>query len=132
MTVEEALKILREYSCTQIKIPASEAEKQQLQQGVILITKLSEWENLGVCADNSSQGFAVLKSYLKAMGYEANFDSASISTSNDSVYIKYNTQKRSYLIDSYVGEYRGVLISCQSEDDRVMGTYGHLPLDLFA
>ncbi len=37
----------------------------------------------------------------------------------------------SYYLDQYTGEYRGVLVSCQSEDDLIAGTYGHFPLDLF-
>ena len=131
LTVEEALKILREYSCTQIKTPSSQAEQEQLQQAVILITSLSEWENLGVCADNAKVGFAALASYLKALGYEADFDSASIPASEDPVYIKFSTQRMSHFLDSYSGEYRGMLISCQAEDEAIAGTYGHLPLDLF-
>ncbi|NES92001.1 DUF1824 family protein, partial [Okeania sp. SIO2B9] len=40
--------------------------------------------------------------------------------------------KESYHLESYIGEYRGVLVSCQSaEDTGINGTYGHLPLDLF-
>ena len=131
LTVEEALKILRAYSCTQIKTPSSQAEKEQLQQAVILIVSLSEWENLGVCADNAKVGFATLASYLKALGYEADFDSTSIPASEDPVYIKFSTQKMSHFLDSYSGEYRGILISCQAEDEAIAGTYGHLPLDLF-
>ena len=38
----------------------------------------------------------------------------------------------SYYLDDYIGKYRGVLVSCQSEDDKIVGTYGHFPLDLFS
>ena len=130
-TVEHALSVLREYSCMQQKTPTSEAEKQQLREALLLITSLSESENLGICADNTTVGFTVLLSYLTALGYQANFDIASISTSKDPVYIKFNAQKMSHFVDAYKGEYRGVLVSCQAEDEAIAGTYGHLPLDLF-
>ena len=73
LTVQDALKILREYSCVQVKNAESEAEKEQLRQALELIASLSESENLGVCADNAVQGFASLSSYLKALfrGFEA-------------------------------------------------------------
>ncbi|MGL5508894.1 MAG: DUF1824 family protein [Microcoleaceae cyanobacterium] len=48
------------------------------------------------------------------------------------MYIKFNGMKQTYHLDSYQGEYRGVLVSCQSSDPQMVnGTYGHLPLDLF-
>ncbi|NET88990.1 MAG: DUF1824 family protein [Kamptonema sp. SIO1D9] len=131
-TVKEARKILDRFSCTQVKEVESVAEKKQLREALLLISGLSESENLGVCADNSQQGFAALSSYLQAMGYQSNFDSAAITPVEKPVYIKYNTQKKAYYLDSYTGEYRGVLVSCQSEDDRVNGVYGHLPLNLFS
>jgi hypothetical protein len=48
------------------------------------------------------------------------------------IYIKFNGMKQTYHLDSYQGEYRGVLVSCQSSDPQMVnGTYGHLPLNLF-
>jgi hypothetical protein len=131
LSVEEALKILKEYSCVQIKTVESEVDKEQLRQALLLVTSFSEYENLGICADNVQQGFAALSGYLKALGYETSLDLASIPESQDGVYIKFNTQKMSYYLDSYTGHYRGVLISCQSENDNLVGTYGHFPLNLF-
>ena len=137
LTIKEALKILGEYSCIQIKTVDSEGDKKQLQQALLLITSLSEYENLGVCADNAIQGFGALQSYLKALGYEGegccDSDLIPKSEENKPVYIKFSTQRMSYFLDSYTGEYRGVLVSCQSEEnDAIVGTYGHLPLDLFS
>ncbi|MGH2414825.1 MAG: DUF1824 family protein [Microcystaceae cyanobacterium] len=131
LTVQKALNILKEFSCIQIKTVETEAEKEQLRQALLLITNLSEHENLGICADNAIQGFAALSSYLQALGYDVSFDRASISSSNEPVYIKFNTQRMAHFVDSYTGSYRGVLVSCQSENDILVGTYGHLPLDLF-
>jgi hypothetical protein len=164
LTVEEALKILKEYSCVQIRTVTSKINSEELRQALLLITNLSEYENLGICADNAEEGFTALSEYLKAFKYDLNVDSllraesekkSSASQKKDdrsyfnangdkivsvgekttvegAVYIKFNTQKKTYYLDSYTGSYRGVLVSCQSENDTLVGTYGHFPLDLFA
>lgn len=131
LTADEALKILKRYSCIEIKTIELEADKEQLRQAIKLVVSLSESENFGVCADNSQEGFEALESYLKALGYIPQIN-PDLSDINDSpIYIKFSTHKMSYYTDSYSGTYRGVLISCQSEDDKLTGTYGHFPLDLF-
>ncbi|GBF80093.1 DUF1824 family protein [Aphanothece sacrum] len=131
LTIDEALKILKEYSCIDIKIIESETDKEQLRQAIKLLVSLSASENFGVCANNYQQGFEALESYLKALGYIPQIN-PNLSDINDSpIYIKFSTHKMSYYTDSYSGSYRGVLISCQSEDDKLTGTYGHFPLDLF-
>ena len=131
LTVPEALKLLKKYSGIRVKTPQSDAEKQTLQQALLLIVAQSESSNLGVCADRLEQGLTALSSYLKAFGYSFQFDKASPSDGDSPVYLKFNSQKASYYLDSYTGTYRGVLVSCQSEDDVIAGTYGHFPLDLF-
>ncbi len=130
LTVDSALKLLKEYSCIQIKKVATETEKEQLRQALKLITSLSEYENIGICADTLEDGLTALYSYLNALGYGAP-KLKSLSPHQGSVYIKYNTHKQSYYVDSYTGTYRGVLISYQTENDKIVGTYGHFPLDLF-
>ncbi|HEY9658957.1 MAG TPA: DUF1824 family protein [Allocoleopsis sp.] len=45
--------------------------------------------------------------------------------------MKFNPNASSCYADSYTGEHRGVLVSCQSADDGINEMYGHLPLDLF-
>ncbi len=130
LTTDRALKILKSYDCTQTTDTISLAEKEQLRDCLLLIVSLSESENIGICADNSQQGFTALASYLQAFGYPSNFQAIDVSQSSEPVYIKFNTQKMSYYLDKYTGKYRGVLVSCQSEDD-IAGTYGHFPLDLF-
>ncbi len=131
LAVDEALNILKSYSCIEIKTVESQVEREQLQQALRLVTRLSESENFGVCADNAKQGFAALDSYLKALGYEYQTNPESIPNQNEPVYIKFNTQKMSHYLDAYPGTYRGVLVSCQSDKDKLSGTYGHFPLDLF-
>lgn len=129
--IDEALKLLNLYSCAQVKNTEPKVEGEQLRQAILLITSLSESENLGVCADNSQLGFAAIKSYLQALGYQNALLDDVLPNNQEPVYIKFNTSKMSYYLDEYTGKYRGVLISCQSEDDRIVGTYGHFPLDLF-
>ncbi len=131
LTLKEAIQILKQYSCIQLKTVDSEEEKQQLRQALIQVVMVSEYENLGICADNSEQAFITLTSYLKALGYQSNFDLETASQGDAPIYLKFNTQKMSYYIDKYTGEYRGVLVSCYAQEEEVVGTYGYLPLDLF-
>lgn len=132
MELKAARKLLDQYSCTEQKTVKSEQEKQDLQIAIQQITRESEWENLGICADNTEQAIIALKSYLEALGYDIkqiNFDQ--VSTVDTPVYIKFSTKQMGFYQDNYTGEYRGVLVSCQAEDDLIAGVYGHLPLDLF-
>jgi len=132
LTVEEAQKILGNFSCMDTKSVDSESEKALIRQALLLITSESDYQNLGICADSAAQGFLALETYLHALGYAAKLDRSDITSFVGSVYIKFNTQRESYYLDSYTGKYRGVLVSCQSsEDESINGTYGHLPLDLF-
>jgi Domain of unknown function (DUF1824) len=131
MSIEQALKILKQYSCIEQKFINSEAEKTELQQALLLVIKESDSYNLGICANNSPEAINTLKSYLKAFGQEFNSDSASVTDMNETVYLKFKILDKSYYIDTYSGDYRGVLVSCQAENDKITATYGHFPLDLF-
>jgi hypothetical protein len=131
LTVEENLKILNSYSCSQTKNITSESDREKLLQALLFIVNLSEWQNLGICADNSEEGFRALFNYLQAFGYRYSLGRDVIEIKNNPIYIKFNSQRMTHYIDDYIGEYRGVLISCQSEDDKLSGTYGHFPLQLF-
>ncbi len=132
LTVDQSLKLLKSYSCLEPKVVHSETEKAELQQAIKQIVSLSEYENLGICADFSEIARQALNQYLKALGYEAQLNSDALPPQENSIYLKFNTKKMSHYLDSYDGTYRGVLISCQSEDDKIAGTYGYFPLDLFA
>ncbi|NJL68022.1 MAG: DUF1824 family protein [Microcoleus sp. SM1_3_4] len=132
LTVEKAQQILKDFTCLDMKSVASVAQKQELREALLLVADLSDYQMLGVCATSTEEGFAALETYLKALGYQPVFDSNAVPAFTGSVYIKFNTLKGSYYVDSYTGTYRGVLVSCQSAaEDGVSGTYGHLPLDLF-
>ncbi|MDJ0568295.1 MAG: DUF1824 family protein [Pleurocapsa sp. MO_192.B19] len=147
LTLDKALKILKSYDCAQVTNTELLIEPEQLRNSLLLVTSLASSQNLGICADNFQQGFSALASYLEAFGYQhargissgnpsisahqSNLELENISQSSEPVYLKFSTQKMSYYSDKYTGEYRGVLVSCQSEDDLIAGTYGHFPLDLF-
>lgn len=132
LSIKEAQKVLEAFSCTESQAINSELEKVLIREALLLLTNSSDSQNLGICADNAAQGFVALKTYLKALGYETPLEQANFTSFIGPVYIKFNTQRMSHYLDSYTGNYRGVLVSCQSlEDESVNGTYGHLPLDLF-
>lgn len=132
LSIKEAQKILETFICTGSQTISSESEKVLIREALLLLTNSSDYQNLGICADDAAQGFVALETYLKALGYEAPLKQSNFTSFIGPVYIKFNTQRMSYYLDSYTGNYRGVLVSCQSlEDESVNGTYGHLPLDLF-
>ncbi len=131
LTVNDALKVLQDYSCLQIKIVDFESDKHKLRESLKIVSDLCDAENLGICADNFNEGFKTLKSYLKALGFPSDLEPPKSFPRNDSVYIKFNTETMSYYVDNYSGSYRGVLISCQCDDHKLVGTYGHFPLNLF-
>lgn len=133
LTVEEAQKLLKNYTCINIVQSEEEAgEKATIEEALRLVVKSSDYQMLGVCASSQTEGFIALQNYLKGLGYEEVIDVNSVAPIEGSVYIKFNTMKKSYYIDSYIGTYRGVLVSCQCGfEDGVNETYGHFPLDLF-
>jgi len=131
LTLDKALKIVKAYDCAQVTNTESSIELEELRSALLLVTSLSSSQNLGICADDFQQGFAVLTSYLEAFGYQCNLTKENGSLSLSPVYLKFSTQKMSYYSKQYTGKYRGVLVSIQSEDDLIVGTYGHFPLNLF-
>ncbi len=130
LTVESARSLLESFGCVEAKVEP-EPQKALIAQALLLLTSLSDYHNLGICADTAAQGLSALQSYLKALGDEVTINS-DITSSESAVYIKFNGQNQKYYLDCYTGTYRGVLVSCQSSlDESINGTYGYLPLDLF-
>ncbi|MBD2741190.1 DUF1824 family protein [Coleofasciculus sp. FACHB-1120] len=129
LTVQEAHKILKIFDCLKIDSSEDTPDKNSIRQALLLVTELSDNQILGVCADTAEQGIEALKTYATALGYEVNKDLATI---DGSVYIKFNPQTNLCYLNPYIGEHRGVLVSCQSaSEDGINEMYGHLPLDLF-
>lgn len=131
MSLEEALQILKTYSCLQIKIPQSPEDKISLRTAIRTVSQASEYENLGVCCDTLTQGIQGIKEYLSYLGYQIPPQLDEIELKDEPSYLKFNTKKMSCYVDSYNGDYRGVLIACLSDDPEIGGTYGYFPLDLF-
>lgn len=129
LTVQEAHKILKVFDCLRIDSSEDAPDKDSIRQALLLVSELSDNQILGVCADTTEQGIKALKTYATALGYEVNKNLAPI---DGSVYIKFNPKTNLCYLNPYIGEHRGVLVSCQSaNEDGINEMYGHLPLDLF-
>ena len=129
---EQALKLLKEYSDIEIKNIISDEEKQDLKDALLFIANLSDAQNLGICGSNKTEAFNSLKIYLKALGYDYDIPIESSSYENTGIYIKFSTERMSYTTDQYLGEYRGVLVTIFADhNEKIEGTYGYLPLNLF-
>ena len=131
LTIPEAVKLLKVYSCN-TEPQNLDIKAIKLRKALLLVAQESEWENIGICADNLTQGLNSLKNYLAALGYHYDFSPEDKDISDESVYIKFNTQKMSYYTDKYLGSERGFLIATQGEEEAVLGTFGYFPLDLFS
>lgn len=129
LTVQEAQKLLKNYDCMSSKIADSASKKDLVRQAILLVTSNSDYQILGICAETAAQGTLDLESYLQALGYEETLNLPSI---DGPVYIKFNPKTGLSYLDSYTGNYRGVLVSCQSAyEGGINEMYGHFPLDLF-
>jgi len=131
MNIAESLEILNSYNSSKIKLPDNQMEKEKLIGAIRHFAGLCDWQNLGICSQSPQEGILVLSEYLKALDYPWQGIEIANSHQNGACYIKYNTQKMSHLLEAYLGEYRGVLISYQSENPEIQGTFGYFPLDLF-
>ena len=127
MTRSEAETILRQFICTDPN--TLDLNYNQIREALLLVAEQSDYQIFGVCADSAIVGLRSLQSYLDALGYDFASD---IQTLDGVIYIKYNPKTGRAHMEPYIGEHRGVLVSCQSAYDQdVNETFGHLPLDLF-
>ena len=108
--INKALNLLKKYSGIELKIVNYEEEKQALQSALKMIVSLSDHENLGICASTEKEAFNTLQNYLKALGYSFNLEK-NLLFENKAIYLKFSTEKMSYYVSDYQGEYRGVLIT---------------------
>ena len=101
-----------------------------MQQALLVMAEETDYQMLGICADALAQGQQALESYAKALGYDTS--QVSLAPIEGAVYIKFNSKSGGCYADSYIGQHRGVLVSCQSAyEGGPSGMFGHLPLDLF-
>jgi Domain of unknown function (DUF1824) len=129
LTVSEAKKILNKFNCLDIAPVIKPSEKVLIRQALLLLTSLSDYQILGICADTEEEGMLATKTYSQALGYEV---PSNLPPIEGPVYIKLNGKNGLCYLDSYPGHHRGVLVSCQSSNEGgINEMYGHLPLDLF-
>lgn len=129
LTTQNAIAILKKYSSVLETIQLDFTAKQELQQAIIVIAELSDYQNLGICADNLEEGWQALNSYLSILGYPSQLQPTNLEP-DSAIYIKFNTQKLTHYFDIYEGKDRGVLIAYQGEDLEAMRTYGYFPLNI--
>lgn len=127
-SLEEADRLLKQFDC----LPSERShpiDRTQLRAALQLVAQHSDYQMLGVCADSLAQAQKALKAYATALGYSPE---VAVEALQGSVYLKFNPRSNRCYADSYPGDHRGVLVSCQSaEADGINQMYGHLPLDLF-
>jgi hypothetical protein len=126
MTLADAQTVLKQFDCGS---PAARSiEPDILRQALLLVAQHSDYQILGICADDAPQGRLALDTYAQALGYEPQ----AFTPVEGPVYIKFNPKSGLCYADSYSGNHRGVLVSCQSAYEwGVNATYGYLPLALF-
>ncbi len=104
----------------------------EIQAALKTVAQKSEFQIFGVCAGGLGEGVAALKGYTQALGYDIPQD-LTFDPVEGAVYIKFNPKSGLLYANSYTGDHRGVLVSCQSPYDGGLNEmYGHLPLDLFS
>jgi hypothetical protein len=122
---------LAPFGCLEVAPDLSAAERQTIREILLQFNELSDYQTLGVCAEDLMAGRAALEAYVAALGLTARFDLPDLA---GPVYIKFNTLKGNWYLDAYPGPSRGVLVSyhaSEPEVEEVNGTYGPFPLDLF-
>lgn len=109
----------------------SAAQRQSVREALLWLNENSEYQTLGICADSVEAAEAALKGYISALSEPVNLD---IPAQAGVVFLKFNTLKNAWYLDSYSGDSRGVLVTYHTSEpawDDVNGTYGPFPLDLF-
>ncbi len=131
MTTSEADQALRKLQ--DLGAAASVEQRESIRQNLQILTKAADYHTIGMCADNQTMGLTALHSYAKYFGYSITADLVTaLPAISGSVYLKYNPRSNRLYVDTYQGDYRGGLVSFQSDlVDGYNGTHGHFPLDLF-
>ncbi len=129
MTRDEAVKLLRLFTCIDRLAPEEIPSYDAIRAALAIVREHSDYQILGICADDITQAAQAMTSYIKAFEYKF---MPAVPPVEGPIYVKYNPKMRSCHSDTYIGQHRGVLVSCQSEyDGDVNELFGHLPLDLF-
>ena len=131
LTVKTTRQFLLQFTCFQTTPSLTAEAAHQVQAALKFLVDRSDFQTYGVCADSLEQGRQALEGYLAGLGHAVDLNG--LPQIEGPVYMKYNLKNGKAYLDEYVGTARGVLVTCHGADeDEVTGTYGHLPLDLFA
>ena len=132
MTILEADQALRKLQ--DLGAAASVEQRSRIRESLQILTKAADYHTIGMCADDRTIGLTALHSYAKYFGYDITADLVTaLPTISGAVYLKFNPRSNRLYIDTYQGDYRGGLVSFQSDlADGYNGTHGHFPLDIFS
>ncbi len=129
--IDTAHQLLKKFDCLPTDTPDRPANA-EVRVALKIVAQASEFQIFGVCAGSLIEGMTALKDYTQALGYEIPQD-LTFDAVEGAAYIKFNPKSGLVYTDSYSGDHRGVLVSCQSAYDNGLNEmYGHLPLDLFS
>lgn len=129
LSVNEAQRLLKQFDCIN-PLSTDIASPDALRHALLLVARQADYHMIGVCADTLEQGVQSLIHYGQALGYAIAPPAEAIE---GPVYLKFNPKSGSCYADSYTGQHRGVLVSCQSAyETGINDMFGHLPLDLFS
>ncbi|MGB3295919.1 MAG: DUF1824 family protein [Phormidesmis sp.] len=130
-----ALKAVRQQlvKISLVHVPAdlSAEQQQSVRSALLWLNELSEYQTLGICADTLAEAKAALRGYVAALSQPIRVD---MDDREGPVFLKFNTLKNAWYLDSYSGNSRGVLVTYHTSEPEladVNGTYGPFPLDLF-
>ena len=110
----------------------SEVQRQSVCDALLWLNDMSEYQTLGICASTSADAETALKGYVAALSQPIQVDLP--NNQEGAVFLKFNTLKNAWYLDSYSGDSRGVLVTYHTSEpelEDVNGTYGPFPLDLF-
>ena len=128
-TLAAAQALLKQFDCLDRSATPDPA---QVRAALRQVLQHCDYPIFGICADTLEQAIAALTTYLKALEYDlAQPDDR--TSPGTAVYLKYNPRNGLCYASSYIGDHRGVLVSCQAAyEGDVSDIFGHLPLDLFS
>ncbi len=130
MNITTAQKILKSFDRITDHPTEEIPNKMLIRTALLLLTSQSDYQIFGICANTIEEGLLALTAYTKFLGYEVN---QKIPHIPGPIYLKFNPKTGLCYAESYLGNHRGVLVSCQSSrDEGIRDMYGHLPLDLFS
>jgi Domain of unknown function (DUF1824) len=131
MTTPAAEKVL--WNLKDLEPTATAEQRGQMREALQALQASADYLMLGVCAAEQLAGWQAVKSYAQHFGYEITAHlEQELPQIAGAVYLKFNPRSQRLYVDSYTGQYRGVLVSFQSDlADGYSGTHGHFPLDLF-